>query len=77
MKIRGAAEFKAHCLALLDEVALEHQELLILKRGRPVARVIPVQEREESPQATLRGTVAAADDLIAPPLPPDDWEAEG
>ena len=36
----GAAEFKAKCLALLDEVAETKEELVVTKRGRPVAQTI-------------------------------------
>lgn len=39
-----ASRFKAQCLALLDQVALDHVPLVITKHGRPVARVVPVDE---------------------------------
>jgi prevent-host-death family protein len=76
MRTIGAAEFKAHCLALLDEVAQESHEFLILKRGRPVARLLPVAPLESAPQASLLGTMMAMDDLLAPPLVADAWDAE-
>lgn len=76
MKTVGASEFKTHCLALLDEVAEGHLELLVLKRGRPVARVLPVAPASPAPQQSLLGTMVARDDLLDPPLAADDWEAE-
>lgn len=76
MKTIAAAAFKTHCLALLDEVSEEGEVLLILKRGRPVARVIPIEKLETSPQASLAGTMIALDDLLEPPLPPEAWEAQ-
>lgn len=39
MKTIGAAEFKAHCLQILDEVGPEG--ILITKRGKPVAKLVP------------------------------------
>lgn len=48
----NASRFKAECLGLLDEVAETGQELVVTKRGRAVARVVPV---EEAP--SLRGSV--------------------
>jgi prevent-host-death family protein len=39
-----ASEFKAKCLALLDEVAEKKETLVVTKRGRPVARVVPAEE---------------------------------
>ena len=76
MKTIAATEFKTHCLALLDEVAESHAELLILKRGVPVARVIPVTTLDTAPQSRLLGTMSALDDLIEPPLPPEAWDVE-
>jgi len=54
----GAAEFKQGCLALLDRVAETGAEYVITKRGRPMARLVPVQsarDREREVLAELRG----------------------
>jgi len=56
-----AGEFKARCLALLDEVAETGRTLIVTKRGKPVAQVTPVQEAP-----TLRGSIAREGDLISP-----------
>jgi len=43
--------------AILDDVAKTHREVVIAKRGKPVARVVPAisdQQREEELLATLR-----------------------
>ncbi len=37
-----AGEFKAKCLKLMDEVQQTGQEVIITKRGKPVARLVPV-----------------------------------
>jgi prevent-host-death family protein len=42
-----AAAFKAKCLALLDEVAATRQPLVVTKRGRAVARLVPVDSSEQ------------------------------
>jgi prevent-host-death family protein len=49
----SATEFKAKCLHLLDEVQRTGQDLIIAKRGRPVARV--VAEKPAQPWLALRG----------------------
>jgi prevent-host-death family protein len=56
-----AGEFKARCLALLDEVAATGRELTVTKRGRPVARLVPV----EVPRPLL-GSVQRQKDLVSP-----------
>jgi len=56
-----AGEFKSKCLALLDQVAVTRQEIVVTKRGRAVARLVPI---EKAP--SLRGSVLQADDIIEP-----------
>lgn len=69
--------FKAQCLAVLDEVAATREPVRILKRGRPVAVLMPpVPVDERSPQATLAGTVQILGDVVSPPLAAAAWEAE-
>jgi len=64
MQLVTASHFKAHCLALLDDVALSGEEIVVTKRGRPVARLVAIEE----PQP-LGGSVTfhvSDADLIAP-----------
>lgn len=58
-----AGEFKAKCLALLDEVAETGRSVVVTKRGRPVARVSPVKA---SPPRPLLGSVLKERDLMTP-----------
>jgi prevent-host-death family protein len=58
-----AGEFKAKCLALLDEVFETGQSVVVTKRGRPVARVSPVKASATRP---LLGSVLKERDLITP-----------
>ena len=56
-----AGEFKARCLALLDEVAETGRPVLVTKRGKPVARLVPV----EAPPGLLH-SVKKERDLVSP-----------
>ena len=76
MKTINASEFKAKCLAILDEVKQTGETVTILKRGEPVAQLVPSVPRETYPQDTLKGTVKILGDIIEPPLPPEAWDAE-
>lgn len=71
-RIVSASRFKAQCLAMLDEVAASGEEIVVTKRGRPVARVIPASE-----PAGLQGSVSfhVSDDELAAPLD-EHWNAE-
>ncbi|GIW40881.1 MAG: antitoxin [Candidatus Binatia bacterium] len=74
MKTINASEFKARCLEILDRVAAGEGPVLIRKRGRPVAELVP--PRQVRPQDALHGTVHIHGDVVSPVLPPDAWEAE-
>ena len=77
MKSMNASQFKAQCLAVLDEVAATGEAITILKRGRPVARVVPpVVTSGNFPQHDLIGSVEILGDILAPVLPASAWEAE-
>ena len=67
----AATAFKARCLALLDRVAETGEPLVVTKRGKPVARVVPARRAEP---VTLRGSVTVRGDIVAPIL--DAWEAD-
>lgn len=72
----NASQFKSRCLALLDEVALTGEPLLILKRGKPVAQLIRPSTTEMSfPQHRLFGTVTITGDLLEPAVPEESWDA--
>jgi prevent-host-death family protein len=58
----SAAKFKAGCLGLIDSVARTGRELVITKRGRPVARLMPL----EAPKRSLLGSIVEERDLVAP-----------
>ena len=72
MKSVAASEFKAKCLALLDEVAENGETLVVTKRGKPVAHVVPAEEPR-----SLIGTVKylVSDDELIKPLY-EDWEPD-
>lgn len=77
MKTINASEFKAKCLALLDEVSATGEVLTILKHGRPVAQVVPPAPRVHGfPQDALAGTVEFVGNVVEPALDPSAWEAE-
>lgn len=77
MKTINATEFKAKCLAIMDEVERTGEPVTILKRGKPVAQLLPPVPRETLyPQYALRGTLKILGDIIEPPLPANAWDAE-
>ena len=70
-----ASQFKARCLALMDEVAAGGEVLLITKRGRAVAELRPIAKpRPPTPFGIAAGGQILGD-LIAPVVEPAEWSA--
>ena len=60
----AAGEFKATCLALLDQVARTGRELVVTKRGKPVAKLVPVTAKTRRPLS--KSVLFIADDIVLP-----------
>lgn len=58
-----AGEFKAKCLAVLDDVQRTGRSVVVTKRGRPVAQVVPLAS---SPSRSLHGSLLYESDLLSP-----------
>lgn len=71
MKRIAAAQFKAQCLTLLDEVDAEG--LVITKHGRPVAKLIPVGADSKSLIGALAGKVTIRGNILSTGV---RWDAE-
>ncbi len=78
-----AGAFKQGCLRILDEVAATHREVVITKRGKPVARLVPLKperEREKEILATLRGKarmLVSEREFLRPLTEEAGWDLEG
>jgi prevent-host-death family protein len=69
MRTIPATRFKAECLQLLDDVAKSGETIVVTKRGKPVARLLPLE-----PPESLEGSVTFLvddEEFIAPLYP--DW----
>ena len=63
----SAAEFKANCLRLMDEVAQQRRPIIITKRGKPVAKLVPVEEQGPVDLfGRMAGTIKICGDIISP-----------
>jgi len=65
----AAGQFKAKCLAVMDEVQAKREPVLLTKNGNPVAKLVPLEMPEgEDPLDALRfpGKVEIHGDIMAP-----------
>ncbi|MBY0337654.1 MAG: hypothetical protein K2X11_13630 [Acetobacteraceae bacterium] len=73
----GVTAFKARCLALIEQVAEGRTErVVLLKRGEPVAEIVPVQRPRPSLHGALRGTVTVAPGVDLTEATGEIWDAE-
>lgn len=61
-----AGEFKAKCLNLIAEVAETRKPLVITKRGKPLAQVIPMPAKPQDIVGSMKGSVTILGDIISP-----------
>jgi prevent-host-death family protein len=71
MESLTVSKFKATCLAVVEEVATSKKPVIITKRGKPIAELVPYAEATE--QTPLKDTVAFIGDIISP-VAAEDWE---
>ncbi len=75
MKQIAAGDFKARCLNLMESVNKTKEPLLITKRGRPVAKLVPVESDKPSLIGRLEGIVRITGDIESPIEPPEAWDS--
>ena len=74
-KRMAAGEFKAKCLAVMDEVQAKRVAVIITKRGKPVAELVPVETERDGIFDCWRGKVRVVGDIVSPIIPIEEWES--
>jgi prevent-host-death family protein len=74
MKSIPAGQFKAKCLNLMDRVQETREPVLITKRGKPIAKLIPVDQGSDDFIGRLEGLIKIVGDIESPIEPPEAWE---
>jgi prevent-host-death family protein len=65
-KIIKASEFKAKCLALMDEVARTGERVIITKKGQPIAELGPHKTETKDAFGILKGRLKIVGDIMSP-----------
>ena len=73
MKKMAAGAFKVHCLAVMDEVQSKREAVLITKRGKPVAKLVPADKEADDIFGFLAGKGKVTGDVVSPVLSPEEW----
>jgi prevent-host-death family protein len=73
MKTMAAGAFKVHCLKVMDEVQSKRQAVLITKRGKPVAKLVPVEKEKDDIFGFYKGKIKINGDVVSPAFSPEEW----
>ncbi len=69
-----ASKAKTHLLELLNTVDRKGESVIITKRGRPVAKLVPIENQPtRSIFGYMKGSVKITGDIVGPE--PDIWNA--
>ena len=74
MKTIPASRFKAQCLKIMDEVKARREPVVITKKGKPVARLLPIDEPGREVFGCLAGQLEIAGDITGPAIAPSAWK---
>lgn len=69
-----AGQFKAQCLKLMDEVRDNHREIVITKRGKPVAKLVPFEDKRPDIFGYAKGSLVILGDIVGPTG--EIWDAD-
>ena len=74
----NAAEFRANCFKILDQVNVTHKEVVIIKRGKPIAKLVHfARQNDKDPLlGSMEGLVETVGDLTKPVIDPSAWELD-
>jgi prevent-host-death family protein len=75
MKVKkmAAGVFKTNCLAVMDEVQAKRVTVVITKRGKPVAKLVPVNDEKDDIFGFLAGKATVTGDVVSPALTLEEW----
>jgi prevent-host-death family protein len=76
MKEIAISEFKAKCLALVEQVHKTRKPLRLTKHGKPIAEVVPVTQdnQRENWLGCMKGKMEIIGDIISPAVDEEEWE---
>jgi len=72
----AAGVFKSRCLAVMDEVQAKCESVIITKRGKPVAKLVPVDSQPDDFYNFMKGKAKIVGDIVGPVVPPEDWDTD-
>ncbi len=71
----NTVQFRANCFKIIDQIQISKDEVIITKRGKPVAKMVPILPDDKDPMlGALIGYGHTVDDLTEPVVADEEWE---
>lgn len=70
----AVGKFKAECLSHIKHVAQSHEEVIITKYGKPIAKLVSVDQQKKNENKPLKNMASFIGDVVSPV--DEAWEAE-
>ena len=72
----SAAQFRSNCFKIIDKVEKTHKEIIITKRGKPVAKLVYYKKNDDFDP--MLGAMAGSGETIADLTEPfeEEWELD-
>ena len=75
MQTMGISQFKAHALKILDQVAKSQEGIIITKRGKPLAQILPYRSSDMNVKPGKLANYLVFEKDIVSPLGEEMWDA--
>jgi prevent-host-death family protein len=67
MKAVGISQFRAHTMEILEQISQAQENIIITRRGKPLARIIPYHDMDTTPRpGRLANTLVFEKDIVSP-----------
>lgn len=63
MKQIPAGFLKARCLAVMNEIQAKREPVLVTKRGKPLVKVVPVEDQTNGLLGCMKGKIKIVGDI--------------
>jgi prevent-host-death family protein len=73
MRKMASSSLKVHCLAVIDEVQAKRETVVITKHGKPVAKLVPINQGADEIYNFLCGKGTIVGDVVSPAISPEEW----
>jgi prevent-host-death family protein len=75
MQTMGISQFKSHALKIIDQISKTQETIIITKRGKPLAQIIPYREAISGHRPGKLADMLVFENDIVSPLGEEMWDA--